>query len=284
MKLVGLALLLALLAAGTLIFWPGFGSYERRFAPKAVTWSRWDLHDAASQEVIDHGALTAFLGKYLQSEASGLNTVDYSAVTPDGQSELAAYIKTTAALPVSTFNRDVQLAFWVNLYNAVTVRLIFSHYPVESIRDIKHPDRLFSIGPWEEKLVTVEGEALSLNDIEHRILRPIWRDPRIHYVVNCASVGCPNLAPTAFIGANIAAALDDAARAYINSERGVMIADDRVSVSSIYDWFIADFGGTTEAVLAHLAQYADDDLAAALTRIGKLHSQHYDWRLNELSP
>ncbi|MCP4385376.1 MAG: DUF547 domain-containing protein [Hyphomicrobiales bacterium] len=283
-KLAGLALLLALLAAAAFVFWPGFGSFERWFAPKAVAWPRWEQHDAASQDTVDHSALTAFLGTYLRTEASGLNTVDYATVTLDDQSALVAYIEGIAARPVSAFNRDVQFAYWVNLYNAITIHLVLAHYPVTSIRDIKLSDRLFSIGPWDEKLVTVEGEALSLNDIEHRILRPIWRDPRIHYAVNCASVGCPNLAPSAYAETDLDAVLDNAARTYVNSDRGVTITGERISVSRIYDWFIADFGGTPEAVLAHLARYADDDLAANLARIGRLRGQHYDWRLNDPSP
>ena len=284
MKVVGLALLVALLVGGAFVFWPKFGSFERWFAPKAVAWQRWEKHDATSLYVVDHSALPEFLGQYLHTDATGLNTVDYASVKSVSLRDLSGYVETTAALPVSTFNRDVQLAYWINLYNAVTIHLVLSHYPVESIRDIKLTDRWLSIGPWDEKLVSVEGEALSLNDIEHRILRPIWRDPRIHYAVNCASVGCPNLAKTAYAGSDIDLSLDDAARAYINSERGVKIHRERLSVSKIYDWFVADFGSSANSVLAHLALYAEDNLAADLARIGKLHGQHYDWRLNEWSP
>ncbi len=282
--MASLVVLLVFFAAGAFIFWPGFGSYERWFAPKAIAWQRWEQHNPGSKVIVDHSALTSFLQKYVRPEADGLNTVNYDVVTPEDVRMLATYIKQTAALPVSKFNRDVQLAFWINLYNAITIDLILSHYPVASIRDVKLSNQPFSIGPWDEKLVTVQGQALSLNDIEHRILRPIWRDPRLHYTVNCASIGCPNLAQVAYTAASLEENLDQAAKAYINSDRGVTITDGRVSVSKIYDWFISDFGGSANAVLAHLAIYADSELAATLAGVNKLHGQHYDWRLNGPRP
>ena len=101
----------------------------------------------------------------------------------------------------SLTSRDEQLAYWINLYNALTVKVILDHYPVKSILDIDISPGWFSIGPWGKKLVAVEGVEISLDDIEHRILRPIWRDPRIHYALNCAAVGCPNLLREAFTGA-----------------------------------------------------------------------------------
>ena len=95
---------------------------------------------------------------------------------------------------------------------------------------------------WKKKLLTIEGEEVSLNDIEHRILRPIWRDPRIHYAVNCASIGCPNLVSTPFTAENTEALLDQGARNYINHPRAVNISSKgKVTVSSIYSWFESDF-------------------------------------------
>ena len=82
------------------------------------------------------------------------------------------------------------------------MKVVLDHYPVDGIRDIDISPGLFAGGPWDKKLVEIEGDDVSLNDIEHRILRPIWRDPCIHYAVNCASIGCSNLRPTAFTAAN----------------------------------------------------------------------------------
>ena len=124
---------------------------------------------------------------------------------------------------------------------------------------------------------------MSLNDIEHRILRPVFKDPRIHYAVNCASVGCPNLGLKAYRGATIEADLEEAARLYVNHARGVSINGGQVSVSRIYDWFIEDFGGSEEGVLAHLRRYAELGLKDRLAAIGALHDTHYDWSLNDIA-
>ena len=176
--------------------------------------------------------------------------------------------------------RPEQLAFWINLYNARTVALVLDHYPVESIRDIK--SRLFSFGPWGEPLLEVEGRKLSLNDIEHGILRPLWRDPRIHYVLSCAAVGCPNLRRAAFTGADREAAMEEAARDYVNDPRGVHF-DDRgqLTVSKIYLWYEEDFGGSIEGVLAHLQRYAGPALAARLHGRERIDDYAYDWSLND---
>jgi Protein of unknown function, DUF547 len=97
---------------------------------------------------------------------------------------------------ISAYHQQEQQAFWINLYNARTVSAVLAHYPVASLRDIRLSG-LFSTGPWHAKLVTIEGEKVSLDDIEHRIVRPLWKDNRLHDALNCASLGCPNLAPVA---------------------------------------------------------------------------------------
>lgn len=184
------------------------------------------------------------------------------------------------ATRISSFNQREQFAFWVNLYNAVTVRTVLDHYPVASIRDIN--DGFLSPGPWDRPLVTVEGKSVTLNDIESRILRPLWDDPRIHYVLNCASVGCPNLEVAAYRGKGLNARLDAAARSYINNPRGVRVDGDRLVISSIYAWFEDDFGGSESAVLAHLKRYADPDLSRDLAQHGTIGGYDYDWALNDM--
>ncbi|MDP6709716.1 MAG: DUF547 domain-containing protein, partial [Alphaproteobacteria bacterium] len=139
---------------------------------------------------------------------------------------------------------------------------------------------LFAIGPWDKKLFRVAGVALSLNDVEHRILRPIWRDPRIHYAVNCAALGCPNLQGEAFTGANTERLLEAAARAFVNHPRGVMVKGERLVVSSVYVWFQEDFEGTDTGVIRHLKRYAEPPLEAALDGVERIEDHAYDWRLN----
>lgn len=185
--------------------------------------------------------------------------------------------------PISHYNRNEQLAFWINLYNAVTVKVMLDNYPVLSIRDIK--SGFFTPGPWDKDLVTVENTALTLNDIEHRILRPVWQDARIHYAVNCASIGCPNLQSTAFTSDNVESLLDTAAIEYINHRRAVRVKNGKLQVSSIYNWYKVDFGGTDMSVIDHIRQYAKPALVSALKDIDEIENDnHYDWRVNSLNP
>ena len=262
------------------VFCTGFGSGERLFAPSADLWERWQTHDPQSTAQIDHRTWDGFLKKYVIPGKAGITLVRYRRVTGEDRDRLAGYIAMLSALPISTYRRDEQLAYWINLYNALTVKVVLDHYPVKSIRDIDISPGFFADGPWGKKLVSVEGEPLSLNAIEHRILRPIWRDNRIHYAVNCASIGCPNLQTSAYTGANIEAMLDAGAVAYVNSPRGVTIDGREITVSKIYDWFIADFGHDEESVLAHIQEYAAPGLRKRLSDIGKIEGVAYDWQLN----
>ena len=174
---------------------------EKLFAPKANLWDRWTVHDPAATTPIDHSAWDKLLVTYVSEHADGVNRVAYARVTDTDRATLTKYIADLQAISISRYGRGEQLAYWINLYNALTVELILDYHPVDTIRDINISPGLFSFGPWDKKLISVENERLSLNDIEHRILRPIWRDPRIHYSVNCAAIGCPNLQRVAFTSA-----------------------------------------------------------------------------------
>jgi hypothetical protein len=137
-------------------------------------------------------------------------------------------------------------------------------------------------------LVTIEGDGITLNDIEHRILRPIWKDNRVHYALNCASIGCPNLLPVAFAGRSTEDLLEQAAREYINHSRGAQVDGKKLFVSSIYKWYRTDFGDSKQGVIEHLLKYADGDLEAKLTDIreGRVKTKiryRYDWTLNSAS-
>jgi len=266
--------LLALVLAGC-----ATAAIEAQFVPRAEPWQRWAAHDETSTESIDHGAWDRLLAAYLASDRRGVNRFAYGRVTAADRSKLDAYVAALSALPVDSYNRAEQFAYWVNLYNAVTVRVVLGDYPVQSIRDIN--DGFLSPGPWDRKLVAVEGEALSLNDIEHRILRPLWRDARIHYALNCAAVGCPNLRSRAFTAANSAASLEAAARDYINDRRGVRFVKGGLVLSSIFIWYRDDFGGDDAGVLAHIKRYAAPDLAAEIDGGTKVQGYEYDWSLNE---
>lgn len=252
-----------------------------RAAPKAELWPRWQKHDAASKQKIDHSLWNRFLSQYIIApHPSGINRVRYQAVTPEDRKNLKAYLQSMQAVPVSTYNRAEQKAYWINLYNAVTIDVILSRLPVASIRDINISPGLFVRGPWGSKLISVESEKLSLDDIEHRILRPIWKDNRVHYAVNCASLGCPNLQPVAYTGENTEALLEKGAREFINHRRGVAIDKGRLLVSSIYVWFQEDFGGDAEGLMEHWQEYANPPLAEALEKYSGGLAHDYDWQLN----
>jgi hypothetical protein len=251
-------------------------------APKAVLWERWTAHDAAAETRINHDSWGMFLRRYLKTGSDGLNRIAYGEVTPEDALGLEGYISDLTAISISDYARPEQMAYWINLYNALTVQVILEHYPVESIRDIDISPGFFSDGPWGKKLVTIESETVSLDDIEHQILRPIWQDPRIHYAVNCASIGCPNLQPTPYQADHLDRQLDQAAIDFINHSRGVEVRDGRIKTSSIYAWFEEDFGGDDKGVIAHLKAFAEPDLAMKLEKFDRIADHHYDWRLNDL--
>jgi hypothetical protein len=250
-------------------------------APKAELWARWQKFDAASKQKIDHSAWDRFLKvNVVAAQPSGINRLRYQNVGPEDQKLLNEYLRSLQSTPITKFSRNEQKAYWINLYNALTVELILSRFPVASIRDINISPGLLERGPWGAKLMTVDGERLSLDDIEHRILRPIWRDPRIHYALNWASLGSPNLHPAAYTSENTEALLEKGAREFINHPRGVAIQKGKLQVSSIYVWFQEDFGRDAEELMEHWQQYAEPPLADALEKYQGGLAHDYDWRLN----
>ena len=259
-------------------------------APKSELWPRWQTHNAENREVIDHSAWGIILKKYLVSsqlptESSapvGINLMEYGGVSKIDYDLLKIYLTTLEGISISSFSRPEQRAFWINIYNAATVNLILEHYPVESITNISFS--FFSFGPWDEELLTIEGEELSLNDIEHRILRPIWQDPRIHYALNCASIGCPNLQPIAFTAKNTDSLLKTGASEYINHPRGAKKEDKKLWLSKIFEWYQDDYGGNEAGVLIHIQKYAKENLANSLYEDELEIEYHYDWRLNKSGP
>ena len=251
-------------------------------APAAAggdAWERWRPAAESPQIALDHSPWARLLDRYLASEhSSGIHRFDYAAVTGADRAALDAYIDYLAGLSVARLTPEQQQAFWINLYNALTVGLILDNPGVDSIREIR--SGLFSAGPWGREVVEIDGETLTLDDIEHRILRPIYGDPRVHFAVNCASLGCPNLQPEPWRAETLDAQYDSAAREFIGHPRGVTVEGDRLILSSIFKWFDEDFGGSREAVLRWIAQYAEPDLAKSLRGWDGRVRYEYDWTLN----
>ena len=250
-------------------------------APKAELWERWTTHDPEATAKIDHADWGLLLSRYLMTDSDGINRFAYGEVTPEDASKISRYIDGLSDLAISDYSRPEQMAYWINLYNALTVKVILDHHPIGSIRDIDISPGLFKDGPWGKKLIVIEGEKVALDDIEHQILRPIFKDPRIHYAVNCASIGCPNLQPIPFKAEKLDRQLDDAAIEFVNHRRAVEIESGSLKVSSIYHWFQDDFGGGDQGVIAHLKAYAAPDLAMKLEGMSAIDDHGYDWRLND---
>ncbi len=247
-------------------------------APKADYWVFWDKHDSSSQFTVDHAHWDNFLKRYI-SEDQDLNmyVLDYRKVTKVDKKALKNYLKSLQALNPRSYNRNEQFAYWVNLYNALTVDLILDNYPVASIRKI---GGWFGLGPWDSDIAKVAGKKLTLNDIEHRILRPIWKDNRIHYAVNCASISCPDLFPAAWVGSTVETMLEQAARRYARQRKGIELNGNKLKLSSIYNWYRDDFGNRQQ-LLKHLARYAPKDLSAELAGFKGDIEYRYNWSLNQ---
>ena len=242
----------------------------------------WNQRDDSSEQQVDHSPWQAILDRYLQADhPSGVHRFDYASLqeSPEDFAALDDYLGQLQALDPRRLSAAEQMAYWINFYNALTVQVVAAAYPVDSIREIH--ESWLDFGPWDEVQANVAGQELTLNDIEHRILRPIWKDPRIHYAVNCASYGCPNLAPQAYATANLEELLEQGARDYVNHPRGVALADGDLLLSSIYDWYQEDFGGSEASLIEHLLKYAEQDLAASLRGFDGGFDYEYDWSLNE---
>lgn len=243
-------------------------------------WPIWGISNPLSRAVIDHSDWQKFLNKCVLTNDENINLVDYSHLTDDDYALLQQYIDKMAKIDIDKYNRNEQLAFWINLYNALTVQVIADYYPIGSIEEINISPGLFSLGPWGKKLVTINGIPLSLEEIQNRIIRPIWNDPRTLYALNNGSIGAANLSKRAYRGPTIDSDLNEAAFGYINSLRGVQVIEGALIVSKIYDWFNEDFGGTKKDVIAHLKQFAKEPLLSQLKHVNNIDNYVYNWHLN----
>lgn len=240
-------------------------------APKADLWPYWQQYATSNSQTVDHSRWQRVLDKYLVVQPNQ-TLFRYGRVTDSDKYELDRYLRDLTKRDPHQLSRNEQFAYWVNLYNAQTVKLILDSYPVSSITKL---GGFFSFGPWDEQVLTINGKTLSLNDIEHRILRPIWQDPRIHYVVNCASLGCPDLQPEAFTATNNERLLEKSATRFINSGKGVNPRSGKTTLSSIYDWYGSDFGNQSQ-LQKHINQYRHGK-PITLNNV----SYDYNWSLND---
>jgi hypothetical protein len=239
------------------------------------------LHAQAG--AFDHSAFDALLRAHVRD---GLVDYDAFARAP----EFRAYLGRLAAADPAALGRAEQVALWINAYNAYTIQLINKHGERESIRNINKSfgGLVKAYGPWREKLAAVGGRAYGLDEIEQDILRKRYREPRIHFALVCAAMGCPPLRGEAYAGARLDAQLDDQARAFLlrsPSKNRVDVAARTVYLSPILVGFrdyIDDFGGSEAAVGRYVARYFPPGPERRLLEGGdfRVVKTHYDWALN----
>jgi len=211
----------------------------------------------------DHKALDSFLKKYVS--ASG--DVDYKSIKAN-KSELDAITKTFSATSVATsWSKNDQLAFWINAYNAFTIDLIVNNYPLKSIQGLDGGK------PWDVKRITIGGKKYSLNNIENDIIRPQFKDARIHFAVNCAAKSCPPILNGAFFGKTLDAQLDEVTKKFINNTKYQNITASSMTLSKIFDWYAKDFG----EMITFINKYSN----VKVNKNSKIVFKDYDWALND---
>jgi len=224
-----------------------------------------------------HALLTGVLTEYVKD-----GRVNYVGLKARPQ-ELNEYLDQLAAVPRADFNtwtEPQQIAFLTNAYNAHTLKLIIDHFPIKGIRDIGNLLR----GPWSQPVVRLFGGTITLNVLEHKMLRVDYNEPRLHFALVCAAKSCPPLRREAYVGARLDEQLDDQGRTFLSqSEKNRVDADQRiVYLSRIFKWYGKDFEKNSGSVLAGLKAYWPETAAAALAE-GQFTIRYtrYDWSLND---
>ncbi len=258
---------------------PGFARKEAAFPLE-----KWQVSNEENKEFIVHDPWDFFLKRFVivNPDGSGLNYIDFSGIGEKERAEITSYIQSLEAIKISTYSKQEQLPYWINLYNALMVRLIAEHYPnIKTINDIKLSEMYPGDGPWYEKITMVEGEKLSLMEISHHILGQIWKNPEIHYALYEGSIGSPSLQYDAYTSENLNFLLYRGAAHFINHPRAVWIdKDGKLTLSSLYQKYPEDFGGNVAAIIEHLKKYADEDLKQKLDKVKSVEKYSFDWTLN----
>ena len=224
-----------------------------------------------SHAAVDHNIFAELLENHVKN-----GVVDYAGFKAD-ETKLNAYLKVLEHTRSDTLDRNEQFAFYINAYNAWTIKLILSGYPgIESIRDLGN----FLKSPWKKKIVRIDGDIVTLDHIEHDILRPRFKDPRVHFAINCASKGCPPLLSEPYRGAVLEQQLNAVTKAFLNDPKRNRLEGNTLYVSKIFKWFKDDFNND---IIGFFLKYAEGSfrkkLAANRDRI-KIKFLDYDWSLN----
>lgn len=228
---------------------------------------------ATNEQAPSHASWDTLLQQYVSAEG----WVDYAGFQA-AEKQLDAYLAILSqTTPSEDWSEKEKLAYWINAYNAFTVKLIVDNYPVKSIRDL-HPNAYIPLvnTVWHKKFFKLNGRPTNLDEIEHKILRKQFEEPRIHFAINCASVSCPVLRNEAYTVEKLETQLTDQARKFVNEDLRNKITKDHVQLSRIFQWFKGDF--TKEKnLIEFLNQYSEVEIDAD----AEVDYLDYDWELNE---
>ncbi|MEE4261541.1 MAG: DUF547 domain-containing protein [Desulfobacteraceae bacterium] len=238
------------------------------------------LQRSLSAADFDHSIFDQILKTYVNNQ--GL--VDYNGIA--GDQSFTKYMESLKTARADTMSRNGQLAFWINAYNAVTIDKVIKWKPKKSVRETFVPGVWTGTRFFTTREHTVAGKQLSQDDIEHEILRKQLREPRIHFVIICASSGCPPQPRFAYTEDNVQAKLEEETRKYINSKRGTQIdsAKNVLHLSKLFDWFAGDFEYKSGSVMNFIKSYLDERTLAFVEQNPKIEFLHYDWALNAQEP
>lgn len=239
--------------------------------------------EVVAPDSFDHGRFDRLLEQYV--DARGF--VDYAGLKAHQDSALTPYLQQLAATDPSNLDRDERLAFWINAYNALTIKLVVDHYPVESIRDITPvpgPSIPKVNSPFKLDVGEVGGTVRTLDEIEHGIIRERFDEPRIHFALVCAAWSCPRLRREAYTGSRLDAQLADQARTFLHTARKNKIpaGESTIQLSRIFKWYQGDFGDSPAEVQHFIAPYFADPVRRKLASAAyQVEYLEYDWSLND---
>lgn len=231
--------------------------------PKTDTPTNTPKKDTKKASSPSHAAFNGLLGAYVNSSGA----VNYSGFKSK-ENQLGDYLNTLAENPVeSSWSRNEKLAYWINLYNAATIKLILENYPVNSIQDINGGK------PWDKRWIKSGDKTYTLNEIENSVIRPQFNEPLIHFAVNCAAKSCPRLMNQAFTETNVNSLMRTNAKWFINNSKFNDISNSKAEVSKIFDWYGKDFGN----VISYINKNSDKKIDSGVS----LTFMEYDWDLNK---
>lgn len=223
---------------------------------------------------VDHGDFDRLLKKYVDEK--GL--VNYKGFKSDEKAFNQYLDLLSKNPPTDKTPKNEQMAYWINAYNAYTIRLILDHYPLKSIKDIGSKIKIpFVTTPWAAKFFTIGGEKMSLDNIEHGTLRKKYNDPRIHFALVCASISCPRLRNEAYTAAKLESQMDDQGRDFLNNPSKNKITKDEAKLSNYFNWYKGDWTENGQSVVKWVDKYSTTKITDD-TRISYLD---YNWNLNE---